>query len=104
MYALEIKLKVVICHRLDIPQLPQVFKTHNLEALMLHAGLSTKIRDVRRPRGVVKNWDELLITGQEIDHARYVPNLKWNQAHAIRTLDQLRHPIHGVLLWLDRQI
>jgi HEPN domain-containing protein len=76
LYALEIKLKAVICRRLDVTALPVIFQTHDLEALLLHAGLFHKIRRVKRPRGVFTNWDDLLITSmrKEVREARYSPH------------------------------
>ncbi len=102
-YALEIRLKVLICRRLDVPKLPHVFQTHSLEALMLHTGLANKIRGVKRPRAVAKNWDELLALFQQVDQIRYQPDPKWDERLAKRVLHQLGDPPNGVLLWLKKQ-
>jgi hypothetical protein len=104
LYALEIKLKVIICRRLDILNMPRVFETHDLEALMLHTGLDRKIRNVKRPKEVAQNWHELLDLADDLEGLRYRPDpVKWNRHKAELVLHQLRDPSHGVLLWLTKQ-
>jgi HEPN domain-containing protein len=104
LYALEIALKVVICRRLDAASLPKVFETHNLEALMLHAGLAEEIRKVKRPRDVTQNWYDLRVLAADLERLRYVPDpARWNRQAAENALRQLRDPPHGVLLWLTKQ-
>ncbi len=102
-YSLEIKLKVVICRRLEVLNLPLVFQIHDLEALMLHAGLTRKIGGVRRPRYVAKNWQELLKLSKGLDELRYRTDPEWDQRLARRVLHQLRDSPHGVLPWLSKQ-
>jgi HEPN domain-containing protein len=104
LYALEIALKVLICRRLDVSNLPRVFETHNLEALMLHAGLAEKIRKVKRPRDVTQDWYDLRVLAADLERLRYTPDpARWNRLAAERLLRHLRDPPHGVLLWLRRQ-
>jgi hypothetical protein len=105
LYALEIQFKVVICRRLDVASLPRVFETHELEALMLHSGLSNKVRRVKRPKALQKNWDELLQLSKtySIDQFRYRPDPAWDEQLAKRVLHQLRDPPNGLLLWLRKQ-
>jgi hypothetical protein len=103
LYALEIKLKVLICRRLELQNLPQVFQIHDLEALMLHAGLARRIKSVRRPRSVAKNWEALLQLSREIGELRYIPDPKWDERVANQVLHQLRDSPHGVLPWLSKQ-
>jgi HEPN domain-containing protein len=104
LYALEIKLKVIICRRLDVANLPRVFETHDLEALMLHAGLAEKIRNVKRPRDVTQNWIDLKTVSADLERLRYIPDpVRWDRRAAELVLSQLRDPPHGVLLWLAKQ-
>jgi hypothetical protein len=103
LYALEIRLKLVICSRLDITNLPKVFQIHDLGALMLHSGLSIKIRDTKRPRGVAKNWDELKQLSENLDGYRYKSDPSWDERLARTVLHQLTDPTHGVLIWLANQ-
>ena len=56
LYALEVRLKVLIGRRLDLDKLPRAFETHDLVSLLLLAGLSR--RNLRKPaRGVKQSWD-----------------------------------------------
>jgi HEPN domain-containing protein len=103
-YALEIKLKVLICRRLDTPKLYRVFEIHDLQVLMLYTGLDAKLRNLRRPRYVAKNWNELLELSKKMDQIRYKPDPnQWNQQLAEMVLHWLRDPPHGVLPWLSKQ-
>jgi hypothetical protein len=43
LYALEIRLKVLICKRLDLDALPTGFEIHDLDSLLLLTGLSQRI-------------------------------------------------------------
>ncbi|MDR3635110.1 MAG: hypothetical protein P4L84_15000 [Isosphaeraceae bacterium] len=103
LYALEIQLKVLICRRLDLDQLPRAFETHDLEGLLVLAGLSRKIKSIKRPRGVEKNWIELLRSSEEINDFRYVTKPGWDHAWATKVLGQLRDTPNGVLPWLSKQ-
>lgn len=103
-YSLEIRLKVIICRRLQIENLPRIFETHDLDALILHAGLSRKIREVRRPRELVDHWDELLELSSDLDQIRYRSDpVTWDRNKAERVLHLMRDKPNGVLPWLERQ-
>ena len=43
-YIVETRLKYKICERLDVDNLPAIFKTHNLLALIIFAGLSKSLK------------------------------------------------------------
>lgn len=103
LYGLEIQLKVLICRRLDLDQLPRAFETHDLEGLLVLAGLSRKIKSIKRPRGVEKNWSELLVVSEAINDFRYTTNPGWDRAWADKILRQLRDHPNGVLPWLSKQ-
>lgn len=102
-YALEIELKVVICRRLEPTELPKVFETHDLDTLMMHLGLSVKVRRVKRPRFIAKNWDELIEIGKGVDQFRYKNNPAWDERLGKRVLQLLRDEPNGVLPWLQKQ-
>ena len=56
LYALEIRLKVLVCKKLDLSDLPRAFEVHDLDGLLLLAGLSRRIK--RKGAVQVKqNWD-----------------------------------------------
>ena len=95
-------MKVVICKRLDEPKLPGPFATHNLEELLIVAGLRGKISRVERPRDVYKNWNDLVERSKSIDKYRYEINQDWNRDLAEKTLRQLRGP-SGIRTWLLKQ-
>lgn len=103
LYALEIRLKVLICRRLDLDQLPRAFEIHDLESLLVLAGLSRKIRSIKRPRGVHKNWLELLRASEELNEFRYAAKPGWDKTWASQVLSQLRDQPNGVLPWLSKQ-
>ena len=42
-YAVEFQLKATICKTLGLDRLPETFKTHDLELLLLHSGLHAKL-------------------------------------------------------------
>jgi len=105
LYSLEIAIKVVVCRRLDLINLPRVFETHDLEDLMLHSGLSEKIKRVKRPRALFKNWNDLvqLTKPEPVDKYRYNNDPAWDKQRSERVLHQLSDPPHGLLLWLKKQ-
>jgi len=104
LYSLEIRLKVIICRRLDVQNLPRIFETHDLNALILHAGLSRKIQEVRRPSEIVPHWNELRKISVQTDQLRYQPNLAIGDRNsAERVLHLLRDKPNGVLPWLEKQ-
>jgi hypothetical protein len=105
-YALEIQLKVVICRRLDLANLPRAFEIHDPEELLILAGLSQKIQRVKRPRAIRRRWETLLdiYKDNDFNDIRYVPNpMKWDARLARSVLDQLRDPRDGILPWLAKQ-
>src|SRR5262249_61398409 len=72
LYALEIRLKVLICRKLDLQQLPRAFEIHDLDGLFLLVGLSGRLQR-RRARGVKANWDSMTDLGGAINDLRYRP-------------------------------
>jgi hypothetical protein len=102
LYALEIELKIAICRRLDLNSLPIVFQTHSHEDLLVYTGLSNKIAQVKRPKAMKSNWDELVqLPG--IDELRYSYDPSRNKALARKTLHQLTDKASGVIPWLKKQ-
>ena len=100
LYALEIRLKVLICRRLDVEQLPKAFEVHALDGLLVLAGLSRRIE--RKPaRNVKRNWDAIIDLAEHLNEFRYTADARW-ATHAAAFFGQLRDPPHGVLLWLDK--
>jgi hypothetical protein len=87
-----------------VASLPRIFETHDLAGLMLHSGLAEKIQNVKRPREVSGNWDDLRVLSADLEGLRYLPDpVRWNRQPAELVLHQLRDPPNGVLLWLTKQ-
>lgn len=101
LYALEIRLKVLVCRRLDLVQLPRAFEVHDLPGLLLLAGLSRRIQ--RKPaRGVKRNWDAILALSPQLNDFRYTASARWSATQAQDFFRQLRDPPNGVLIWLGK--
>jgi len=102
LYALEIRLKVAICKRLDLEQLPKNFEIHELRALLLLAGWSRRI-ERKGARKVKLNWDKIVSQSEELNKLRYTGDRNWTHAQAASFLSCLKDPPHGVLPWLSKQ-
>jgi hypothetical protein len=102
LYALEIRLKVLVYKRLDLEYLPRAFEIHDLDSLLLLAGLSRRI--LRKGATEVKaNWDEVLTQSQELNDLRYTADQNWSHAQADAVVRRIKDPPHGVLPWLSKQ-
>jgi len=101
LYALEIRLKVLVCKKLDLEELPKAFEIHDLESLLLLAGLSRRI-DRRGARAVRANWENILPVARELNEIRYQPAGKWTASQAAALFEQLSDPTNGVLSWLSK--
>jgi hypothetical protein len=105
LYALEIYLKVRICIRLDLQQLPVAFQTHNLDGLLVLSGLKTRM-DHLGNHPVKANWDFLAspaLRAQHVNEFRYKPNSSWSPAQSADILGRIQDPTNGVLTWLLAQ-
>jgi hypothetical protein len=101
LYAVEIRLKTVICLRLDLEQLPRAFEVRDLPGLLTVAGLSRRIE--RKPaKGVRTSWDAVVALASRLNDFRYKPDAGWTAEQARKFFRQLRDPPHGVLLWLGK--
>jgi hypothetical protein len=101
-YALEIRLKVLICKRLDLTNLPKAFEVHDLDALLLLAGFSQRI-EKRNAIKVKVNWDNIKREARGLNDLRYRPSGNWTEAQAADMLRYLTDPDEGVLSWLSKQ-
>ena len=105
LYGLEIYLKVRICVRLDLEALPKAFQLHDLDGLMILAGLKRTIENLG-PHPVKVNWDFLKSSptwNQHANELRYKSNAHWTQAQAAEILRCIQDPNEGVLPWLSAQ-
>ncbi len=101
LYALEIRLKALICMKLDLASLPRAFEFHYLDGLLVASGLSRRL-ETKGAIKVKKNWDRVTELAQGLNEFRYMPDGKWRRADAAELLDQLTHPKIGVLTWLSK--
>ncbi len=101
-YALEIRLKFLICKRLDLPELPIAFQIHDLSALLILSGLSRRL-DYPDAAEIKKNWGDILIRAARLNDRRYSPDRNWPVDEARDFLNGLEDPLTGVLPWLLNQ-
>jgi hypothetical protein len=101
-YALEIRLKVLICRRLDLAELPQAFEIHDLEALLLLAGLRRRLNDPAFV-AVDQNWANIQTLASQLNDLRYSPDSNWNVTQATQLMSWLEDPNDGVIPWLLNQ-
>lgn len=101
-YAVEILLKTKICKKLDLDNLPRAFEIHELDSLLVLAGLSRKIE---RPRwaGVRDNWTLLVKTSERVNEMRYSGHARWREADASGFFACLAGTPDGVIPWLRGQ-
>jgi hypothetical protein len=101
-YSVEILLKVKICKKLDLARLPRAFEIHDLDSLLLLAGLSGKI-DRPRWSGVRDSWVLLVKTSESLNEMRYSSHARWSEADAAGFFACLTGTPQGVLPWLRGQ-
>jgi HEPN domain-containing protein len=97
-YAIEIKLKSMICRKLDFDRLPKEFEIHDLRGLLTVAGLSRRIKE---KAGVSRNWERICNRSESLNDYRYHPNHGYSEAQVQELLSLLEDPEEGVLAWLS---
>jgi hypothetical protein len=95
-YIVEARLKYKICELLNIDKLPAIFKTHNLLALIIHAGLSKTIETLPK---VYKNFLAIHAVHHETIW-RYKASDQQHQVVSDNMNEWLFHPQYGVMTWL----
>ncbi len=101
-YSIEIRLKVLICKKLELPALPKAFEIHDLEALLVLSGLSSRLNEPNAA-SVKSNWDNILTLEVRLNDLRYTPDHNWSPHQASTFLRWLEAPSDGVLPWLLNQ-
>jgi hypothetical protein len=102
LYALEINLKTRICRKLDLEHLPRAFEIHDLEGLLLLAGLSKRMSS-KRAQKTLGHWDFIVKTSARLNELRYGPVLRVTESDAQAFFSGLNQAPDGVLLWRQRQ-
>ena len=99
LYATEILLKVLICKRLDLPKLPAAFQIHELDELLLLAGLSRRIYGPELLT-VRAHWNQILELSEDLNELRYTPDRNWS-GRLSDFMVWLDDPRDGVISWLS---
>ncbi|HEX8199069.1 MAG TPA: hypothetical protein VF590_01175 [Isosphaeraceae bacterium] len=109
LYALEIRLKVLVCKRLDLPALRTAFQIHDLEGLLVLSGLERRIEDPSVSH-VKVNWDAILTLAASLNELRYspagsprLPIGARRPRDAVTFLAWLEDPQDGALSWISSQ-
>jgi hypothetical protein len=100
LYALEIRLKVLVCKNLDVSALPTAIRFHDLGELLVLAGRSRKINDPSLV-SVKYRWDKIREKSERLNEFRYLPDSNVSNSEAVTFLDRLEDPTDGVLTWLS---
>jgi hypothetical protein len=100
LYSLEIRLKTMICKKLNLPCLPTKCKTHDLAELIIFTGIWEELAtDVV----VRQNWDLLVeYSKQRLNDQRYLPRASLDLADFTKHMQALDDAKDGVLSWLSR--
>jgi hypothetical protein len=99
-YALEIRLKSIVCKRLNLSLLPGACKTHDLSELIIFTGL---LSDVNADIGILESWNLLKeFSKKDLNELRYVPGSRLDANKVQELIDALDNPTKGVWMWLSR--
>lgn len=103
LYSLEIQVKILICHHLALPCLPNACKTHDLTELIIFTGLWRELQDPSFSL-VRENWDILQIHSKSrLNDLRYQPRADLDLDDAAKIDEALDDPVNGVQAWLSRR-
>jgi len=102
MYALEVRLKALICKHLALDHLPTACKTHDLAGLIIFTGLSPEL-DLAGNELIRKSWDRLAdFSKKRLNDLRYLPDHDLADGERDDLLLSLTDAQEGVLPWLSK--
>ncbi len=101
-YALEIALKVRICSRIGLQQLPRPFEIHDLEGLLIVSGLSSAMNK-RNARTIKTHWGSICLLATRAVELRYLPDSSKTRAESEDFFHRLLDPATGVMPWILAQ-
>jgi hypothetical protein len=102
MYALEIRVKIVICKHLRIQWLPKACKTHDLSELIVFTGLLDELDDPANV-DIRENWYLLVeFSKKRLNDLRYLARADLKIADSSSLMAALDDPMTGVIAWLVR--
>lgn len=98
-HAIECQLKLNICQTLDLQELPETFKVHDLEALLLHSGVQSKLHS---NAGVETNFKSICgVWNSKVD-VRYKSPATYGKEDAQLFLEWTEGTESGVIPWLRK--
>jgi hypothetical protein len=95
-YIVEARLKYKICELLDVDNLPAIFKTHNLLALIIFAGLSKALKALPQIENNLQQVNDI----HSDSSWRYICHNLAHKTESDDLNDWLFHPTDGVITWL----
>ncbi len=98
-YSVECCLKAAICRSLDWERLLGLFKTHDLEGLLLYSGFD---RQLRADPAILRSFTEIIANWSE--ETRYTAPSSIDRRKAEEFLRWVVDPKVGVLTWLQDRI
>jgi hypothetical protein len=102
LYALEIRIKSIICKQLKLSYLPRACKTHELSELIIFSGMWEELEDPANA-ALRQNWDLLVrFSRARLNDLRYLPRATIDPTEVRRIYEALDFPTEGVLAWLSR--
>jgi hypothetical protein len=100
-YAVECRLKVNICNTLDLDELPETYKSHNLMGLLHHSGLYRRIQADQPVYESLKKLAGLWNPADEDRNVRYIDDpSKYGETAANDVRDWMLDSTNGVIPWL----
>lgn len=104
-YAVECLLKAHVCRALDLDELPETYKAHHLETLLLHSGLNRRIQAVPDVLANLKKLDGLWNPADEARNVRYIDDpTRYDSNQATEVRNWMLDPGSGVITWLRAQL
>jgi hypothetical protein len=101
-YALDIRIKTIICKQLHLEFLPRACKTHDLAELVIFSGLWMELNDPANEE-ILKSWDILAdFSKKRLNDIRYLPTAQFDSVDHGKLSTALDDPQSGVLGWLSR--
>lgn len=102
LYALEIRVKTIICKQLGLGTLPRACKTHDLEELIIFTGLWPRLEDAANA-ATRQKWDLVVrFSKRYLNDLRYLPRSALDPQDLENVHSALDDPQDGVLAWLSR--
>jgi hypothetical protein len=103
LYALEIYLKFRICRHLGLANPLKKLEIHDLDALIIYAGLSQEMAAIPASSNLKQNWEKIVDFSGNLNDLRYLPAIRWTRQQSDDFFRWFVDPTDGVLTWLKTQ-